>query len=60
MEAGRGEKRTYDEMMNEEPSTSHHMNCNGALQTGSGEKRSHDEVDDEDNERPFTLRVSHK
>ena len=38
-EAIRGEKRTYDEMMNEEPSTSHHMNCNeGALQTDGGEK----------------------
>ena len=51
-EASRGERRTYDEMMNEEPSTSHQVN-EGALQTGRGEEQSHDEVDDEDNKRPF-------
>ena len=39
-----GKKRTYDEMMDEEPSTSHQ----GALQTGRGEV-------DEDNERPFYI-----
>ena len=43
MEAIRGEKRTYNEMMNEEASTSHQVN-EGALQMGRG---------DEDNERPF-------
>ena len=38
MEASRGEKRTYDEIMNEEPSTLHQLNCNeGALQTGRGQ-----------------------
>ena len=51
MQASHGEKRTHDEMMNEEPSTS---------QTGRGEKRSHDEVDDddddnEDEERPYIV-----
>ena len=45
IEASRGEKRTYDEMMSEEPSTSHQ----GALQTGRGE------VDEGDNERPFYI-----
>ena len=48
MEAGRGKKRTYDEMMDEEPSTSHQ----GILQMG------HSEVDDEvdnNNERPFYI-----
>ena len=41
-ETNHGEKRTYDEMMDEEPSTSHQ----GALQTGRGEV-------DGDHERPF-------
>ena len=45
METIRGEKRTYDEMMNEEPSTSHQVN-EGALQMGRG---------DEDNERQFNV-----
>ena len=45
IEASRGERRTYDEMMSEEPSTSHQ----GALQTGRGE------VDEGDNERPFYI-----
>ena len=40
----RGEKRTHNEMMNEEPSISHQVN-DEVLQTGRGE------VDD--NERPF-------
>ena len=44
MEAIRVEKRTHDEMMNEEPSTSHQVN-EEVLQTGRAE------VDD--NERPF-------
>ena len=46
MEAIRGEKRTHDEMMNEEPSTSHQVN-EGVLQTGCGEIDS--------NERPFYI-----
>ena len=46
MEAVRGEKRTHDEMMNEEPSTSHQVN-EEVLQMGRGE------VDD--NERPFYI-----
>ena len=45
IEASRCEKRAYDEMMSEEPSTSHQ----GALQTGRGEG------DDGDNERPFYI-----
>ena len=45
IEASRGEKRTYDEMMSEEPSTSHQ----GALQMGRGEG------DEGDNERPFYI-----
>ena len=45
IEASRGEKRKYDEMMSEEPSTSHQ----GALQTGRGEG------DEGDNERPFYI-----
>ena len=45
IEASRGEKRTYDEMMSEKPSTSHQ----GALQTGRGEG------DEGDNERPFYI-----
>ena len=49
MEAIRGEKRMHDEMMNEEPSTSHQVN-EGVLQMGRGE------VDGEDdNERPFYI-----
>ena len=44
IEAIRGEKRTHDEIMNEEPSTSHQVN-EEVLQTGRSE------VDD--NERPF-------
>ena len=46
MEAIRGEKRTHDEMMDEEPSASHSVN-EEVLQTGRGE------VDD--NERPFYI-----
>ena len=46
MEAILGEKRTHDEMMDEEPSTSHSVN-EEVLQTGRGE------VDD--NERPFYI-----
>ena len=45
IEGSRGEKRTYDEMMSEEPSTSHQ----GALQMGRGEG------DEGDNERPFYI-----
>ena len=45
IEASRGEKRTYDEMMSEEPSTSQQ----GALQTGRSEG------DEGDNERPFYI-----
>ena len=37
MEAIRGAKCTHDEMMNEEPSTSHHVN-EEVLQTGRGEE----------------------
>ena len=44
IEVIRGEKRTHDEMMNEEPSTSHQVN-EEVLQTGRGEA--------DDNERPF-------
>ena len=44
MDASRGEKRTFDEMMDEEPPASHQE---GALQVGRGE------VDD--NERPFCV-----
>ena len=46
MEAVRGEKRTHDKMMNEEPSTSHQIN-EEVLQMSRGE------VDD--NERPFYI-----
>ena len=49
MEAIRGEKRTHDEVINEEPSTSHRVN-EEVLQMGRGE------VDGEDdNERPFYI-----
>ena len=51
MEASCGEKRTFDEMMSEQPFTSHQEE---ALQTGRGEKRSHNEVDDE-HERSFYI-----
>ena len=61
MEAIRGKKHTYDEMMNEEPSTSHHLNEGASTsQTSRGEKRSHNEVcdDDEDDERPYVIEVN--
>ena len=47
LEVIRGEKRTHDEMMDEEPPTSHSVN-EEVLQTGHGE------VDD-DNARPFYI-----
>ena len=47
VEATRGEKRTHDEMMNEEPSTSHQVN-EEISQMGRGEVG--------DNERPFYVK----
>ena len=56
IEASRSEKRSYDEMMNEDPSTSERVNEGASTsQAGRGKKRSHDEVDDEDDERPCAI-----
>ena len=55
IEASRSEERTYDEMMNEDPSDQVNEGASTS-QAGRGEKRSHDDVDDEDeNERPYVI-----
>ena len=55
VEANYSEERTYDEMMNEDPSDQVNEGASTS-QAGRGEKRSHDDVDDdEDNERPYVI-----
>ena len=59
IEATCGEKRSYDEMLNEDPSTSDQVNEGASTsQMGRGEKRSHDGVDEdeEDDERPYVIK----